>query len=229
MDILEQTPQEALGPLNGVESKNAPSRFYMRGDASLLSSGRRVSIVGSRAASPEAFRRAQALTRILVKEGITIVSGLAKGIDAAAHAEAIKSGGRTIGVIGTPLDQSYPAEHRELQEEIAIHHLLLSQFPLGSSSGKRNFPMRNRTMALISDATVIVEAADGSGSLHQGWEALRLGRPLFIMESILGNLSLKWPKEMIQYGAMVLTKESVACLIDLLPKASRAELASFDF
>lgn len=229
MEFVTITPEIAMGPLNSVEVKNAPAFFHLRGDATLLSEGRRVSIVGSRKASADALRRARSLTRLLVKDGVVIVSGLAEGIDTAAHLQAIESGGKTIGVIGTPLDQSFPAANRALQERIAQEQLLVSQFEIGSFVGRKNFPIRNRTMALISDATVIVEAADGSGSLHQGWEALRLGRPLFLMESILNNVTLKWPGEMIQYGARVLSKESVDELMDLLPKVNRAQLASFEF
>lgn len=229
MMALERTPEKALGLLNAVEAKNAPARLFMLGDAELLRSMPKVSIVGSRKASPEGLRRARTLAAELAKNGVAVLSGLAEGIDAAAHRGAIEAGGRTIGVIGTPLDKSYPASNRALQEEIAHKHLLISQFPIGSAVGKKNFPMRNRTMALISDATVIVEAADGSGSLHQGWEALRLGRPLYIMASIVEKEGVTWPDEMLSYGAKILTREGVEDLINFLPTTSREELASFAF
>ena len=82
------------------------------------------------------------------------------------------------------------------------NHLVISQYPVGSPITRKNFVLRNRTMALISDATVIVEAGESSGSLHQGWETLRIGRPLFICKDIVGNEELKWPKDMMKYGAM---------------------------
>lgn len=223
------TTESLLGPLNEVEKKNAPENLFCIGDTSLLKSGKRVSIVGSRDATPEGLSRARALSKELTKEGVIIVSGLALGIDAAAHSSAIQSGGRTIAVIGTPLNESYPPENRELQTQIAREHLLVSQFPEGSTVQKKNFPMRNRTMALISEATVIVEAKDGSGSLHQAWEAIRLGRALFIMESAVNNPNLKWPKEVLHYGASVLTRDSLAYLIEELPEASREETAAFAF
>lgn len=229
MNIIEMKPEEALGPLNEVESKNAPPRLFMLGDPGLLRTMPKVSIVGSRKVTPYGAARARALSKILVGQGVAVLSGLAEGIDAAAHQAAIDCGGRTIGVIGTPLDKSYPASNRELQCAIAQNHLLVSEFPIGYPGGKKNFPMRNRTMALLSDATVIVEAQDGSGSLHQGWEALRLGRPLFIMESILETPGLTWPEEMISYGAQPLTREGVHDLITILPRASREELAAFAF
>jgi DNA processing protein len=95
-------------------------------------------------------------------------------------------------------------------------HLVVSQFSPGQPTARRNFPLRNRTMALISDASVIVEAGDGSGSLSQGWEALRLGRPLFLLKSILDRSGLTWPKTMLQYGAMVL--ETPEQLLAQLPE-----------
>jgi len=225
--MKEMTAVEALGPLNEVEKKNAPPRLFVEGDESLLKEGARVSIVGSRDASEAGLRRARSLAKELAEHGVTVVSGLAKGIDREAHLGAIRNGGRTIAVLGTPLSECYPRENRELQEEIGREHVLVSQF--AAKGGRKNFPMRNRTMALISDATVIVEAQDGSGSLHQGWEALRLGRPLYLMESIVKNEAVNWPEEMLSYGAHVLTREGIAELIGILPGASREELAAFAF
>jgi len=99
-------------------------------------------------------------------------------------------------------------------------HLAISQFPSGHPMQKKNFPIRNRTMALLSHATVIVEAGEGSGTLHQGWEALRLGRPLFIMESLTRRRELKWPGEMIGYGAQALSRDTMDVLFDLLPQGA---------
>ena len=144
-----------------------------------------------------------------------VVSGLAKGIDTSAHRSAIDAGGRTIAVLGNPLEQFYPRENRELQQEIADNHLLVSQFPAGHPAGRGNFPRRNRTMALLTDATVIVEASDGSGTISQGWEALRLGRRLFVMRSVMENPALEWPAEMRQYGAETLSETGE--LLEALP------------
>lgn len=211
----EYTPQDLMGPLNEVETKNAPEHLYVAGDKSLLARGARVSIVGGRKASPEGLRRARKLAIELARGGVTVVSGLAEGIDTAAHTGAISAGGRTIAVIGTPLNQFYPAKNRELQEQIMREHLVISQFPLGHPILKTNFPRRNRVMALISDATVIVEASDSSGSISQGWEAIRLGRLLLIMKSVVDDDRLTWPKKMLEYGAQVLT--GTAPLLDMLP------------
>ena len=129
---------------------------------------------------------------------------LQKAIDTVGHKTAIKYGGKTIAVIGTPLNKTYPKENSELQEEIMKNHLVISQYPIDHPITRKNFVLRNRTMALISDATVIVEAGESSGSLHQGWETLRLGRPLFICKDVINNNKLNWPKKMLQYGAIKL-------------------------
>ncbi|MGH7150562.1 MAG: DNA-processing protein DprA, partial [Planctomycetota bacterium] len=127
--------------------------------------------------------------------------------------------------LGTPLDQVYPAENRALQDRIIERHLAVSQFPSGSRGGRERFPMRNRTMALLTDATVIVEAGEGSGSLHQGWEALRLGRPLFLMEFLLRRRGLDWQEEMRGYGAQVLSLETLEPFFEMLPEGSRGDSA----
>lgn len=219
------TVEELLGPLNEVERKNAPREVFVAGDLGLLRRGRRVSVVGSRAASKEGLARATKLARLLVERGVVVVSGLAEGIDTAAHRAAIDAGGRTIAVLGTPLDQFFPAENRALQERIMREHLAISQFAPGSPGGRKCFPMRNRTMALLSDATIIVEAGEGSGTLHQGWEALRLGRPLFLLDSVVKNDTLAWPGEMLGYGAEVLSEETVEFFFESLPEGSRVERA----
>lgn len=197
-------PEELLGPLNAEERLNAPKALYVVGHSEWLRHSPKVSVVGSRDASPAGLKRAAKLARILVSHGAIVVSGLAEGIDAAAHHATIDAGGRTIAVIGTPLTDTYPAKHRALQQILTRDHLVVSQFSSPQPTSRRNFPMRNRTMALISDASVIVEAGEGSGSLSQGWEALRLGRPLFLMKSILDRGGLTWPRTMLQYGAMIL-------------------------
>ncbi len=191
MDGIQiKTPAAVLGTLNDVEAKNAPSNLYLRGDLTLLNRGPRISIVGSRKASPDGLKRATILARLLAQKDMIVVSGLAAGIDTAAHRAAIDSHGRTIAVIGTSLEEAFPPENAALQTEIADRHLLVSQFAPGTQIKLQNFPIRNRTMALLTDATVIVEAGEKSGTLHQGWEALRLGRLLFLMENVANDARL---------------------------------------
>lgn len=225
MDYVEYTPEDLLGPLNEVELKHAPQRLFCCGDVQMLRRSGRVAIVGSREATTEGIRRARKLSGLLVKRGVTVVSGLAEGIDTAAHTAAIDAGGRTIAVIGTPLDKFYPKSNAELQELIMQQHLVLSQFPVGMPVQRGNFPSRNRTMALVSDATVIIEAGETSGTLHQGWEALRLGRPLFLTQSLTDNRDLTWPDKMLDYGAHVLSDSTLEELFELVPERGAVEPA----
>lgn len=103
------------------------------------------------------------------------------------------------------MDRVYPSKNQQLQELIMQKHLAISQFPIGFPTLPKNFVIRNRTMALISDASIIIEAGNSSGSLHQGWEALRLGRPLFIWNPLMHDHSLEWPEKMAKYGAIGFT------------------------
>lgn len=191
-------------PLNDIEEKYAPEIIYYKGPMEVPLPCARVSIIGSRHPSRKGLLEAEEITKILIKNQTVIVSGLAKGIDTIGHQTAMKYGGRTIAVIGTPLNKVYPKENLKLQEDIMKSHLVISQYPVGHKTTPKDFVLRNRTMALISDASVIVEAGETSGSLYQGWETLRLGRPLFICKLVARNQELKWPKKMIEYGAIEL-------------------------
>jgi DNA processing protein len=158
---------------------------------------RSIAIVGSRDVSAEGARRAQKLAAQLVGQGIVVVSGLAKGVDANAHTAAIKAGGETIAVIGTPVDRAYPAENARLQETIYREHLLISPFDYGHKTQRSSFPERNKLMAAISDGTCIIEATDESGSLHQAGECARLDRWLFILRSVVENPTVTWPRRFL--------------------------------
>ena len=195
--------EDLLGhPLNDVEMKFKPKMIFCKGSMEIPLPSPRVSIIGSRNASEKGIKEAKTIAKSLVENNVIIVSGLAKGIDTAGHKTVIKYGGKTIAVIGTPLDRVYPRENASLQDEIMKNHLVVSQYQVGSPITKKNFVLRNKTMALISDATVIVEAGESSGSLHQGWETLRTARPLFICKDVVENELLNWPRHMIKYGAM---------------------------
>lgn len=221
------TVEELLGPLNEVEQHHAPRQVYLAGDGALLQTGRRVSVVGSREATDVGLHRTRILANSLAQHGFAVVSGLAEGIDTAAHLAAIRSGGRTIAVLGTPLSTCYPKENRALQDIIIAEHLAVSQFAPKAKTHRSNFPQRNRTMALLSDATVIVEGEERSGTVHQGWEALRLGRPLFLLESLARRSDLTWPSELIHYGAQTLTRENLLDVLAELPERVRGDVAAF--
>lgn len=218
---------DILGPLSEAELKHAPSGLYLTGDESLLTEGQRVAIVGSRKASQEGMARAKSLTDTLVENDITIVSGLAEGIDTVAHETAIMMGGKTIAVLGTPLSQASPVKNQKLLEKIKSEHLAISQFPEELPVKPENFPKRNRTMALICDATIVVEAAEKSGTRHQGWESIRLGRPVFIMQNVARNPNLSWPKQMIEYGAQELCREDMPYIFNDLPRFATGGVFAF--
>lgn len=218
--FISVSPEELLGrPLNEIERKFVPSKLFVASSKTPPIPGPRVAIVGSRKASAQGILLTQKISSLLTRKSVIIVSGLAEGIDTAAHETAIKEGGSTVAVLGTPLNKSYPAKNDRLQKTIMRAHWAISQFPIGYPTEPGNFVIRNRTMALISDASIIVEAGETSGSLHQGWEALRLGRPLFISEIITKDASLKWPQKMMAYGAVELTE--LEEVIDVLPSSER--------
>ena len=191
--------------LNDIEKKSDPGELFVKGSLKIPLPCPKVSIIGSRKASSQGIENAQNIAKTLVENQVIIVSGLAEGIDTAAHETAIKMNGRTIAVIGTPLNKTFPSKNFDLQQEIMKNHLVVSQFPIGYPTQPKDFVLRNRTMALISDASVIVEARKSSGSKHQGWETLRMGRPLFIWESVVNDKELDWPAEMIEHGAVELS------------------------
>jgi DNA processing protein len=199
--IREYTIEQLIRPLNDIEAKNAPKQVYVAGKIAIPLNAPRVAIIGSRKATPYGLEVARIITQFLIQNNVIIVSGLAEGIDTVAHTEAIDAKGQTIAVLGTPLNKAYPKTNTKLQETIMQEHLAISQFPNGHPILPGNFVQRNKTMALISDASVIIEAGSTSGTIHQGWEAIRLGRPLFIWNKLVHNTSLTWTKKMIQYGA----------------------------
>jgi len=167
-----------------------------------------VAVVGSREASEDCLRRAAKVSRALVEKGFTVVSGLAAGIDAAAHNAAIEAEGRTIAVIGTPIGVYYPKENEKLQRRIAEEFLLISQVPVlryASQHVQQNklfFPERNVTMSALSKATIIVEAGETSGTLTQARAAIQQGRKLFILDSCFERSDITWPETYAKRGAI---------------------------
>lgn len=170
--------------------------LYTAGNEDLLRN-RCVAVVGTREPSAMGAARARRLARELAQDGVVVVSGLARGVDTEALTAALDVGGRVIAVIGTPLEKAYPVENKRLQERIYNEHLLVSQFPPGQRVYQSNFPVRNRLMAALSDATVIVEAGETSGTLHQASECLRIGRWLFIARNLINDSRVTWPSTLV--------------------------------
>ncbi|HWE13936.1 MAG TPA: DNA-processing protein DprA [Solirubrobacteraceae bacterium] len=154
--------------------------------------GRAIAVVGARLASPPGVAAAGEIAEHLVDQDFTVVSGLATGIDHAAHTAALGRGGRTLAVIGTGLRRFYPAQHAGLQRRIAAQCAVISQFWPDAPPSRRSFPMRNAVMSGLSLATVVVEASVTSGSRIQARLALEHGRPVFLLESLLDH---EWARE----------------------------------
>lgn len=167
-----------------------------------------VAVVGSRKASDDGIRRADRLAREAVENKYAVASGLAEGIDKAAHTAAIEAKGATLAVIGTPLGASYPKSNTELQAKIAHDYLLISQVPVLRylrQTWRINrffFPERNKTMSALTRATIIVEAGETSGTLTQAQAALKQGRKLFILNSCFERKDITWPAKFEKLGAI---------------------------
>lgn len=174
---------------------------------------RSVAVVGTRKPTAAGLRRARDIASGLARKETTVVSGLAEGIDSAAHTAAMDAGGRTVAVIGTGIRRHYPAANRELQEQIGREHLVLSQFWPDAAPTRRSFPMRNAVMSGYAAATVVVEAAYRSGARMQARLALEHGRPVFLLSSLLDH---DWAQDYAQRpGAHVVhDAEGVLAVLD---------------
>ena len=196
-----------------------PNTLWIKGDIAALR-GPCVAIVGSRAASPCALEVARRLGADLARRNVVVVSGMARGVDSAAHRGALESGGITIAVFGCGVDVIYPPEHAGLAERIAERGALVSEFPLGMPPLKFNFPQRNRIISGLSLAVVIVEAAEGSGSLITADFALEQGRTvLAVPGNVLGGRN---------YGAHALLRDGaklVECADDILEELPHGLIA----
>jgi DNA processing protein len=176
-----------------------------------------VAIVGARKATPYGLRITETLARELSGAGFTIVSGLARGIDAAAHRAALEAGGRTIAVLGCGLDVTYPPEHASLREEIAASGAVLTEFPAGTPPKPSHFPQRNRIISGLSLGVVVVEAAEDSGSLITARLALEQGREVFAVPGPLDAPLSRGPHGLIKQGAkLVETADDI--IEELLPQ-----------
>lgn len=187
-----------------------PALLYVRG--TLKPEDRKaIAIVGARNATPYGTIVAEKIAGDLARQGICVVSGMARGIDTAAHKGALKKKGRTIAVLGCGVDVVYPAENKKIMADIASQGAVISEFPLGTEPLAHNFPIRNRIISGLSNGTVVVEAAERSGSLITADQALEQGREVFaIPGNITGNLS-KGPHKLIKQGAKM-----VESVIDIL-------------
>jgi DNA processing protein len=182
------------------EISDPPPLLYVRGNPTLLSLPQ-LAIVGSRNPTPAGNENAKAFARSLVTGGLTITSGFALGIDAAAHAGAIEAGGATIAVVGTGVDRVYPASHHKLAHRVAQTGAIVSEFPLGTPPLRENFPRRNRIISGLSLGALVVEAALRSGSLITARLASEQGREVFAIPGSIHSPLSKGCHQLIRQGA----------------------------
>ena len=182
-----------------------PSLLFVQGDVDLLSQWQ-IALVGSRNPSASGRDTAYEFSRYMAQGGLTITSGLAMGIDAAAHQGALAAQGKTIAVIGTGLDRVYPAKNRELAHEIALTGTIVSEFSLGTAPRAENFPRRNRIISGLSLGTLVVEAAVRSGSLITARMALEQGREVFAIPGSIHNPLARGCHQLIREGAKLVEK-----------------------
>jgi DNA processing protein len=167
-----------------AEIADPPEELWTRGDQSLLVRTA-VAVVGARHASRESLEIAYRLGADLARAGVVVVSGLARGVDSAAHVGALDGGGTTIAVLGTGIDRVYPAENAELHERIATHGVLVTEFPPGRGPEVYHFPRRNRIISGLAKAVVVVQAAEKSGSLITARCAAEQGRDVMAVPGAL--------------------------------------------
>ena len=186
-----------------------------------------VGIVGTRQCTVYGREVAEMLGTELARNHITVVSGLARGIDAAAHAASIKAGGRTLAVLGCGVDVVYPPEHKKLAAQIAEHGAIISDYPIGTPPDAMNFPPRNRIISGLSLGVVVVEADDKSGALITADFAAEQGRDVFAVPGNIFNRSSRGTNKLIQNGAkMVLDVNSILEELNLSMVADRIEVQS---
>ncbi|MDH7485018.1 MAG: DNA-processing protein DprA [Anaerolineae bacterium] len=184
-----------------------------------------VALVGTRRATVYGKEATRQLAGGLARSGITIVSGLARGIDAQAHRSALDAGGRTIAVLGSSVDIIYPPEHRRLAEEIAQHGALISEYPLGTQPEASNFPPRNRIISGLSLGVVIVEAGVGSGALITADFAVEQGRDVFAVPGSIFQRSSEGCNQLIREGAIpVLSVSDILEELNLTMVEQQAEV-----
>jgi DNA processing protein len=199
-----------------------PILLYARGRAELLAS-HQFAVVGTRRPTPYGRAVAQKLSRELAQAGLTIVSGMARGIDTSAHHGALEGTGATIAVLGNGVDVAYPRENRKLMEQIAERGLVLSEFPMGSTSFPQNFPIRNRTISGLCYGVLVVEGAQYSGSLITARLALEQGREVLAVPGSITSKPSWGPNLLIKDGAKLIQEASD--VVEELPLPVRRELA----
>lgn len=196
-------------PKSLFEIADPPPFLYVRGE--LPPPGPAIAIVGSRRATTSGLLTTARLAEALGRHGVTVISGMARGVDAAAHRGALDAGGRTTGVLGCGIDQVYPPENRKLFGMMAEKGCLVSEFSLGTLPLAENFPRRNRIISGLSKGVLVVEAAENSGSLITAQYALEHGRDVFAVPGNISFATSRGTNRLIKQGAKL-----VDCVEDIL-------------
>lgn len=197
------TWEDEAYPQRLKEIEQPPPVLYVRGEY-LPDDLFAVAIVGTRRVTPYGRQITEELSSYLAANGITVVSGLARGVDAIAHQSALKAGGRTIGVLGSGVDKIYPPEHRQLAEQMMSQGALVSDYAPGTPPDASNFPPRNRIVSGLSLAVVVVEAGETSGALITAEFAAEQGREVFAVPGSILAPQSKGTNKLIQKGALPL-------------------------
>lgn len=212
-NIITYYDEEYPANLRFIE--NSPKVLYVKGQLKLEDSIS-ISIVGSRKSTSYGKWVAEKITTELSELGVTIISGLAKGIDTYAHINAIKNNARTIAVLGSGVDIIYPQSNRELYYKIQENGCIISEFPLGTQPFQYNFPQRNRIISGLSLGVVVVEAREKSGSLITAHHAIEQGREVFAVPGNINSLYSKGTNLLIKDGAKIVT--SIEDIIEEIPQ-----------
>ena len=187
------------------EIHDPPSRLNVRGNGRGLLDGCCVAVVGARSCSAYGRQVARVVSRDLSHEGVVVVSGLARGIDGAAHEGALEAGGRTVAVLGSGLDNVYPARHRDLARRIERHGLLVSEYEATTAPAPWRFPARNRIIAGVSSAVVVVQARERSGALITADFALDVGREVLAVPGEITSSLSAGTNRLLAQGARPMT------------------------
>jgi DNA processing protein len=218
MDVI--TYQDDMYPPNLLNVYDRPPFLYVKG--TLSKDTVNIAIVGSRLASTYGKYTTEKISRELALRGVTIVSGLARGIDSAAHRGALAAQGRTIAVLGSGLDVIYPPENKILFADIVTNGAVISEFPPGTPPRSANFPARNRIISGISYGVVVVEASEKSGSLITARLALEQGREVFAVPGSIDSVGSRGTNKLIKHGAKLI-ENTDDILEEILPQLEKVK------
>ena len=222
MSAIQRWPRgSAQYPIELNDLQIPPTELFAIGRAEVLGKPR-VAIVGTRDSTAYGERVARSLTRTFVRAGVTVISGMARGIDGAAHRAALEEGGDTVAVLGTGIDVPYPVGHRQLHRAIAERGLVVSENPPGMTAHKGAFPKRNRIIAALAPVTIVVEAGFRSGALNTASQALELGRTVAAVPGPIDSDQSRGSNQLLRDGAVLIAApDDALTLLGISPPADR--------